>query len=148
MDIEAELHAVEECQRGNRYPLSELLQTISPMLRLFICRALEGKKPFRTNLGNLISVRVQLRRDESPEIKKEAIYEEVAQHFNCKRSYVRRCYERARKKEREWLGNFTASLVGEGMSLAEAINHVSERHSTPPAEVQKAYQMFLRHSKP
>ena len=104
-ELDQELRAVLECQEGNRTRLMELLQPLRrPLLSLFICRALEGKKPFRFDRGNMIGTHVQILLAQRPREKK-VICAELAKKYNCKDTYVRHCHEGVLKAEKTFKQN-------------------------------------------
>lgn len=102
IEPEAELQAVEQAQNGWRGALMEFLAPLQrPMLTLFICNALEGKKAFNPSRIELIGAHVQSELAQRPGEKK-VIEGELAIHYKVKPSYVRRCHERVIKSEKSF----------------------------------------------
>lgn len=101
IEPEVELQAILQAQEGWRRPLMELLAPLGrPLLSLFICRALERKKPFQFSRGSLIGSHVESVLRQRPGEKK-IIVEELAVRYHCKASYVRRCHERVLKASKK-----------------------------------------------
>lgn len=115
IEPEAELQAVMQAVKGWRGPLMELLAPLQrPLLTLFICNALERKKPFQIRRGDIIGDHLDFELRQRPGEKKQ-IEDELALRYKCKATYVRRCHERvlkARKKFEEaqaWVQSYNKS---------------------------------------
>lgn len=100
IELDAELQAVLACQKGNAGPLMELLAPLKrPLLSLFVSRAVAGKKPFHLSRVFLIGSHVEFLLRQRPGEKK-VIEGELALHYKCNASYVRRCHERLLKDQK------------------------------------------------